>query len=229
MPAVARPGNANSPAPASLSAVQIVQQMQQRNLARKEELKHFHDLRHYHVEYRGYSARVSATMDVEVTYDASSGKTFRILSQSGSKLLFKHVLKRLIQSEEEAGREQKSTALTPANYSFQLAGNDTIQGRPAYILHVEPLVPSKFLYKGKIWVDAADFAVERIDAEPAKNPSFWITRTQIRHQYTKTGDFWLPHEDRSETDVRVGGKAVLTIDYGTYQVEPAPLNEPPQH
>jgi hypothetical protein len=67
-------------------------------------------------------------------------------------------------------------------------------------------------------VDAADFAVARIAAAPAQNPSFWISRTAINHLYTRTDGFWLPAQNRSESKVRLGGTAVLTIDYGAYQV-----------
>jgi hypothetical protein len=83
---------------------------------------------------------------------------------------------------------------------------------------VQPLVANKFLYRGKIWVDATEFALVKFEAEPAKSPSFWISRTQIRQSFAKTGDFWLPEQNRSETKVRIGGTAVFTIDYGTYQV-----------
>jgi hypothetical protein len=88
---------------------------------------------------------------------------------------------------------------------------------------VEPIVASKFLYRGKIWVDARDFAVAKIEAEPAKNPSMWISRTEIAFTSAKTGDFWLPEQNRSETKVRIGGSAVLTIDYGSYQVDPVAI------
>lgn len=59
----------------------------------------------------------------------------------------------------------------------------------------ESKVPTKFLYRGRVWVNAKDFAVCRIEAEPAKNPSIWIKRTDIRHAYLKVGDFWLPKEE----------------------------------
>ena len=159
-------------------------------------------------------------MEVEANYDSASGKSFRIVSQSGSGLLVDKVLKRLIESEKEAGMDNKSTALTPANYKFRLEGIERVAGRPAYVLDVDPLVAAKYLYRGKIWVDAADFAVAKIDAAPAQNPSFWISSTAIHHQYAKTGAFWLPDQNRSETKVRIGGTAVLTIDYGAYQVVP---------
>ncbi len=61
-----------------------------------------------------------------------------------------------------------------------------------YVLKVEPLTKDKFLYRGRIWVDAEDFAVVRLEAEPAKNPSFWIKNTAVEQVYAKVNDFWLP-------------------------------------
>jgi len=203
---------------------QIVGQMERRNAARAEELKQYKSLRHYEVVYRGFSAVIEAKMAVEANYDAASGKTFRVVSTSGSKLLINKVLMRLLETEKAASADQRSTALTPANYRFTPGGMENEAGRPSYVLEVEPLTANKLLYRGKIWVDAADFAVVRIEGEPARNPSFWIAHTSIQHRYSKTEGFWLPKSNRSETKVRVGGTAVLTIDYGTYQVAPqAPL------
>jgi hypothetical protein len=59
-----------------------------------------------------------------------------------------------------------------------------------------------------------------LDTEPAKNPSFWISHVSIHSTSAKVGGFWLPAQLRSETKVRIGGTAVLTIDYGTYTVIP---------
>ena len=190
------------------------------NKTRAEGLKHYQSVRHYEVEYKGYSTKIGAKLVVEAEYDASSGKTFHIVSQSGSTLLINKVLKRLLESEKDAEENKSSTALTPANYKFRLSGIENVAGRPAYILEVEPLIDNKYLYRGKIWVDANDFAVAKIEAEPAKNPSFWISSTAINHEYLRTDGFWLPAQNRSETKVRVGGTAVLTIDYGKYKVVP---------
>jgi len=157
-------------------------------------------------------------MDVELDYDAASGKSFRVVSQSGSKILSDKILKRAMESEIEASKDNGASALTPANYRFQLQGSESVDGRPAYILSVEPLTGSKFLYRGRVWVDATDFAVAKVEAAPAKNPSFLISRTQIQYTYAKTGNFWLPQRSRSEARIRIGGTAVLTIDYGAYQI-----------
>lgn len=214
------PAKSESATSTSLNSAQIVERMVLHNQVRTLSLKQYQSLRHYEVEYHGFSATLAAKMEVEVDYDLSSGKSFHIVSQSGSKLLCDKVLKRAIDSEKEAAQDKGSTALSEANYKFSLAGSETLEGRPAYVLEVEPIKESKFLYRGKIWVDATDFAVKKIEVEPSKNPSFWISRTQIKNSNAKTGDFWLPQHLRSETKVRIGGTAVLTIDYGTYTIVP---------
>ena len=67
------------------------------------------------------------------------------------------------------------------------------------------------------------FAVTRIEAQPARNPSFWTTSASIRHTYRKVeGGFYLPRENKTVTSVRLGGTATLTIDYESYQVVAAP-------
>src|SRR5579863_6665794 len=88
------PEDANTGAFAALSSAQIVERMQSHNRSRTEELKHYEALRHYEVTYKGYSTTIAAKMDVEVNYDALSGKSFQIVSQSGSKFLLDKVLKR---------------------------------------------------------------------------------------------------------------------------------------
>jgi hypothetical protein len=209
--------------PVGISAAQIVDQLQLHNRSRTEDLKRYRSLRQYRVEYRGFATSRSATMSVEIDYNASTGKSFRILSQSGSQLLCDKVLKRAVESEKEAAQDKGATALTPSNYRFQLVGSESVAGRPAYVLSVEPATENRFLYRGRIWVDAADFAVTKIEAQPAKNPSFWIARTLIHQTFVKAGEFWLPASNRSETKVRIGGTAVFTIDYGRYEIAPAAM------
>jgi outer membrane lipoprotein-sorting protein len=208
-----------APGPA-LSAHQIAALLVSRNQERAEALKNYTGTRNYHLVYTGFPARKEAELVVEARFDAPNAKTFTIVSQSGSSFIVNRVLKRLLESEKEASTEEQRarTALSEQNYEFELLGYETIAQRPAYILQVTPKIDNKFLYRGKIWVDAGDFAVVKIEAEPAKRPSFWISKTRIKHSYTKVGDFWLPTENRSTTDVRLGGVATLTISYTNYQV-----------
>jgi hypothetical protein len=95
------------------------------------------------------------------------------------------------------------------------------------VLNLVPKTKNKYLYRGKIWVDAKDFAVMRIEGEPAKNPSFWIKKTEVKHRYVKVSDFWLPAENHTESVIRLGGRAVLSIEYRDYKItKAAPLGGP---
>lgn len=203
--------------PHGMSVDQIVARLTAANKRRTDDLKGYTEQRRYSVTYHGFPASLSATMVVEATYEAPETKHFRIVSLTGSKLLGDRVLKRLLATEETAAHNPQETALNAENYSFTLVGEQPVDGRRCYLLEVVPKTDSKLLYHGTIWVDADDFAVKKIDAEPARNPSFWIRSTEIHHVYAKTGPFWLPEHNESDTRVRLGGSAVLTIDYGAYQ------------
>jgi hypothetical protein len=164
---------------------------------------------------------------VEAIYTSPAKKDFRIISESGSKLLLQRVLHRLLDSEREAlqNASRRQTALSTENYTFRFV---TIEQGPEgkfYVLQVEPKLKNKFVYRGTIWVDTKDFAVARIEGNPAKNPSWWISSTEIHHRYTKIDRFWLPGHNESVTHVRVGGLAVLTIEYTDYKIKLASAAE----
>ncbi len=208
------------PALPALSADQVVQHLMEKNQERAAALQHYVGKRSYRLEYHGFPASAEATMEVEVNFDAPASKHFTVVSASGSKLIQNRVFHRLLESEEQAGdsSNRKHTELGPDNYTFTLAGTEGTN----YVLNVEPKVESKFLYRGKIWVDAHDFAVTRIEAQPARNPSFWTTKSLIHHTYQKVDNgFYLPKENKTVTSVRLGGVATLTIEYQSYQVTAA--------
>ena len=208
------------PVPAALDSGQIVQRLMERNQERAAALQHYTGKRSYHLEYHGFPSSQEATMDVAVNFDAPASKQFTVVSESGSKLIQNRVFRRLLESEEQAGdsSNRKHSDLSPENYNFSLAGTEGSN----YVLNVEPKVENKFLYRGKIWVDARDFAVTRIEAQPARNPSFWTTKSVIHHTYQKLDNgFYLPKENKTVTNVRLGGVATLTIEYDSYQVTAA--------
>jgi hypothetical protein len=204
--------------PGSPDIAEVVQAIERHDQTQAKTLDRYHAARHYKVEYQGFLKHISAAMDVELEYDAASGKKFRIVSQSGSHTLCEKVLKRALESEKDASQDGGAHALSQANYRFKLLGSETLNGRSSYVLQVEPVSGSPYLYRGKIWVDAADDAVSRMEVQPAKNPSFWISQTLIHQTNSRIDGFWLPQQNQSETKVRIGGKAVMTIDYGPYEI-----------
>lgn len=210
---------------APLTAEQVVRKLEEKNLERAAALREFQGSRVYRMRYRGFPGNRDAEMVVTIDYHAPDAKKFSIISQSGSKFIINRVFKKLLEGEQEAASEEnrRRTALDTTNYHFSLTGYETTPQGSRYILEVVPKTNNKFLYRGRVWIDAHDFAVTRIEVEPAKNPSFWIKKSQIRHEYVKLGDFWLPAENHTESWIRLGGQADLSIEYKDYRVGASPL------
>jgi len=209
-----------------LPAEQVARKLQERNAQRAAALFQFNGTRVYRLQYRGLGGDRDAEMVVSVTYSAPNSKTFSVVSQSGSKFIVDRIFKKLLEGEQEAANEEnrRNTALSTDNYEFTSAGYETTADGAQYVLNLLPRTKNKFLYRGKIWVDAKDFAVVRIEGEPAKNPSFWIKKTEVKHRYVKVNGFWLPAENHTESVIRLGGRAVLSIEYKDYKIiKAAPL------
>ncbi len=204
----------------SPSAEEIGRKLQERNAERTAALEQFNGTRVYRMQYRGFPSDRDAEMVVNVIYRAPDAKEFSVVSESGSKFVIDHVFKKLLEGEQEAANSEnrRNSALTSENYEFTSAGYETTPEGGEYILNLLPKTKNKFLYRGKIWVDAKDFAVVRIEGEPAKNPSWWIKKTEVKHRYVKVNDFWLPAENHTESLIRLGGRAILSIEYKDYRI-----------
>lgn len=203
-----------------LPVEQVVDNLIRRNQERAQALRGSEATRVYHLAYRGLPGDREAEMTVEASYQSPTTKQFKIVSQSGSKLILERVFKKLLESEQEASQPEMSerTQLNRSNYDFELVGYEPSNTGSQYLLKVTPKSKSKYVYRGKIWVDGTDFAVVRIEAEPAQNPSFWTKKSEIHHEYRKVQDFWLPARNESVSFVRLGGRATLTIEYKNYRV-----------
>jgi hypothetical protein len=204
---------------APLTADQVVQRMVERNEQRAQALESYRGTRIYNLEYHGLSNK-SATLVVAMTYRRPDEKKFCIVSQSGSELLQARVLKRLLEAEVEAMQEEqrRQTAMGPKNYEFRLVTYERTSDQGLYVLEVTPRIKNKFLLRGRIWVDGRDFAVARMEGEPAKNPSWWTKRNAIHVTYEKIGEFWLPARNETNTQVRIVGSSLLTIVYRDYEI-----------
>lgn len=215
---------------APLNVEQVVNNLVRKDIERAQALRHYESSRVYRFYYHGFPGDREAEMTVEATYDSPASKSFRVVSQTGSKLVIDRVFKRLLESEKEASEPQMHarTLLNRNNYDFSLIGFEPSEKGSQYVLAVTPKTKSKYLYRGKVWVDANEFAVTRIDAEPAQNPSFWTKKSEIHHEYMKVQNFWLPRRNESISYIRLGGKATLTIEYTDYRVVDArsPENTP---
>jgi hypothetical protein len=198
---------------------EILARMVVKNAERQAALEHYASERTYRVEYKGTGGEHFGEIRVHAEYSAPDQKRFTVVSEAGSKLICQKVLRRLVESEQEASQtaNRMQTMLSAENYHVELVGEEQVDGVRAWVLKVSPKVDNKFTYRGKVWVSEDDYAVMRVHGEPAKNPSWWINRASFDSRYVRRGEFWLPGKNVSTSHVRIGGEATLTIDYGAYQ------------
>jgi len=215
VPAVAQQANISAP----LSADEVMGRVVQMNELRAKVLESYSSVRTYHLECNCLSYK-KADMVVRTDYRAPNKKEFTILSESGSGTVRDRVFKKLMEAEQESMRDenQQRSAITPENYTFQMSDYKKTDTDEFYVLDAEPRSKNKFLFRGRIWVNANDFAIIRVEGEPAVNPSWWTVKTDFKRRYRKIDNFWLPESNESETKVRVLGTAVLSIEYRDYEI-----------
>ena len=212
--------------PNHAKAAMIIDRMLAKNRERVAALDHYTTERTYRVDYTGTGGEHHAEVTVHAEYNNPERKKLTIVGESGSKFICDKVLRKLVEGEQEASERSNRAQITlgPDNYDAKLIGEEIPDwpgaepGVKAWVLRVTPKVDNKFTYKGRIWVSQDDYAVMRIQAEPAKSPSWWINHATLDSRYVRRGDIWLPGKNVSTSHVRIGGEAKLTIDYGTYPV-----------
>lgn len=205
------------------SVDEVVAKMVQRDQEQRSAFRGYTSLRQYALE--NTKLHKQAYMIVQMTQCKDGSKAFKVVTSSGWSGARKHVFPKLLEAEAEASRpgNPDDSRVTPENYTFSMLRAGEVDGRKAYALDVVPKKQTKYLIRGTIWVDAEDFAIVRMEGQPAKNPSFWIKSVQFAHRYEKHGPFWLAASDSSLSDARVFGPTALRIDYFDYV-----FNEPAQ-
>ncbi len=200
------------------SAEDVVAKMMQFDAQRQSQLNGYTAVRHYVAVNKSRRAEMLVRVDC-----ASDGaKQFTVLSEEGSGSIRKHVFHKLLSEETEASRRgtRNSTRLIPANYDFQFVGQEKLETGPAYVLQVSPKTTNKYLVDGKIWVDATDYSIVRIEGQPARNPSFWVRSVHFVHTYEKVGPFWFASATHTKSEIRIFGSSELTIENSDYTLIP---------
>jgi hypothetical protein len=213
------------PARLPITATEVVDRMVQADNQRMAAFPGYTGMRRYHFENKKLNKR--AEMTVHVVCDQTGAKTFEVVAENGSGFVRTRIIRRMIDAEQEASQkgEHQQTRIIPENYDFQLLGTEISDGRPAYVLEISPKTKNQFLVRGRIWVDAEDFAITRVAGSPAKNPSFWIRKVQVLHRYDRIGRFWLPVTNQSHAEVRIFGATEVGIEYFDYRIS-EPLGKP---
>lgn len=200
------------------TAIQIFDELLSHNASRTAMLLNYTVLRTYQVV--DLQGKVHAEEAGQMEYRAPDRKSFSVTSEKGSVVVRHLALNALITSEIEtaAGKQHHDSAISPANYTLNLLGEQQVGPYRCFVAQATPKRADKYLFEGRLWIDVRDYAVVRIEGHPAKKLSFWIQRADFVRQYQKVGEFWLPQKDVTFVDVRLYGKKFLTIDHHDYSV-----------
>lgn len=206
-----------SDSPPSLAAPEILERMMQADKDRLNALAGYSGERRYRFENKKSNKQAEVT--VRMACGSDGVKTFEVVSENGSGFVRNHIIRKMIEAEEEASQkgERKESKIIPENYEFHLVGTEPLDGRDSYVLEITPKQPTRFSIRGRIWVDAEDFAIARVEGQPGKSPSMWIRSVHIEQTYGRNGRFWLPSRNHSVAQARIFGETEVVIEYSSYK------------
>jgi hypothetical protein len=201
------------------SADDVVAKMLRVDVERRSELTGYTALR----RYVAVNDHRRAEMVVRVECSPEGTKQFTIVSEEGSRAIRKHVFYKMLNEESVASHHETrdDSRITAANYKFNTVGQDTLDTGPAYVLTIIPKTENKYLINGRIWVNAKDYSIVRIEGQPARNPSFWVHDVHFVHTYQRVGQFWFASSTHSTSEVRIFGRSELTIENSDYALNPS--------
>ena len=197
---------------------QLLAELATHNEERRTALHDYTVLRTYQVvDLKG---KVHAEEIGRMEFLSPDKKAFTVTAESGSGLVRHMALNPLINSEIEAaaGKEHHDSAISTDNYSLNLLGEQQLGPYHCFVAEAVPKRKAKYLFEGRVWIDANDYSVVRIEGHPARKLSFWVQRADFVRQYQKIDGFWLPEKDQTLVQVRLYGKKILKIEHRNYLV-----------
>ena len=138
----------------------------------------------------------------------------------GDRIVIKEVISRYLTEEVEAQKQQSSEiAVTPRNYKFKYKGMNRTAGQDVHVFEVTPRQKRDKLFKGEIWIDARTFLKVQESGYLVKNPSIFLKKVAFTRKYEIRDGISVPRQVQSVADVRIVGKAELTIDFSNFSID----------
>jgi hypothetical protein len=186
----------------------------------------FTDVERYDV-YRGQDeTNPAAEMTVKVTYRQGVGKSYTILSQKGSAVIRRFGLNPLLENEKEINQPGKveSSWFTSANYEMKLKSSavEQVKGRACHAVAIKPKRKAPNMIDGTLWADAKDSSIVRVAGVASQRPSIFAGTTHMMRDYVNIDGYPMAAHARAESDSRLFGRTVVTIDYGNYHLQLRP-------
>jgi hypothetical protein len=167
-----------------------------------------------------------AEMTVITTYRETTGKSYEIVSQTGSKIIQKLVLSAILENEKHLNEPgiREGAWITSANYQMKLKTSETqtLGGRECLVLTLIPKRKESYLIDGTLWVDATDGSIVQVQGTTSGSSSVFTGPTQVMRQYATIGGYSQATHVRAVSTSFLFGETVVTIDYQDYHIQLRP-------
>jgi len=209
-----------------LDQTAVIQQVDAAVKARVDSIAGYTVTEHYAVYRNNDESHPAAEMTVKTTYTKETGKSYAILSESGSAFIRNHVLRSLLDNEKNINLPgiREHSWFTSANYQMQLkpGGVQRLDGRDCRALAITPRHKATNMIVGTLWVDAKDGSIVQIEGSATQSPSIFTGPAQVLRQYVSLNGFGMATQARAVSDSFLLGRTVVTIDYRDYQIHLLP-------
>jgi hypothetical protein len=165
-------------------------------------------------------------MTVQTLYRKGSGKSYTILSESGSEFIRTHVLRTVLDNEKNLnlpGTVEHSW-FTSANYEMQLkpGGVQLLDGRECLALAIHPKHKAPNMIEGTLMADAKDGSIVQLDGTASQSPSIFTGAAQVMRHYVNVNGYSMATQARAVSDSFILGQTTVTIDYRDYKIQLRP-------
>lgn len=205
------------------SADAIIHGLDAENQSRYEHVLSFTDIERY-VVFRGDDqVHPAAEVTARMTYRKGIGKSYQVLSQSGSELVIKYGLLPLLDNEKAINDPTRVARswFTSANYDMKLKpdATETIGGRPCFALAITPRHKAPNLIEGTLWIDTRDRTLVEVEGIASQKPTIFAGKTHMMRRYSNIQGYAMATHARAESRSMFFGRTVVTIDYSDYQFQ----------
>lgn len=170
-----------------LDTASVIHQVDAAVKARNNNLAAYTVTEHYAVYRSNDETHPVAEMIVITTYKAESGKSYVIVSQSGSAIVRNLVLDRILDNEKHLNQPgiREGAWLTSANYQMKLkpGGTQMLDGRECMVLALTPKRQAPYLIEGSLWVDSKDGSIVQVQGTTSAGSSLLTGSTQVVREY----------------------------------------------
>jgi hypothetical protein len=223
---VATPAISQGQSP-TLPLAGIVSRMEQVQVESRQQDPAYVLTREYQLSALG-NQNPSSSVVAQVNFVPPAAKDYTILKTEGSSR-GENIVRKVLDHESQMASHAQEHEVTTRNYDFALLGRETINGRDSYVLQLIPKRQTAELIRGKVWVDAGDFGIRRMEGTPAKSPSMWIRNLNVTIDYAEVSGVRVATSTKAVADIRFAGTHVLTskeIDLRTSSVSASNQTSP---